>query len=232
MEARQSCYTGVRRTAAQWPPARTQYRRLYLRAGAGRLEWAAPGVEDRVGYHSLGSGLAPRRAQFEISFTSPVEIVGHMVAVLHMSAPDADDLDVFVGLFKLDATGRQVGFPYYAHFEDGPVAIGWQRASHREKDTERSTPYLPVLAHRRALPAAPGEVVRLEIELWPSGTRFEAGERLLLVVQGSDINRYPEPLVYARHEDTVNRGWHRVHTGGRHDSHLVIPVLGEADGAV
>ncbi len=225
MEARRSCYQGSLRTATQWPPAGTRYQRLYLRAGPGSLEWAPPGVAERAGYHSLGSGLMPRRAQFEITFAAPVEIIGHAVAVLYLSAPDADDLDVFVGLYKLDTAGRHVGFPYYAHFEDGPVALGWQRASHREKDTARSTPYLPVLAHRRALPVTPGEVVRLEIEILPSGTRFEAGERLLLVVQGSDINRYPKPLVYARHEDTVNRGWHHIHTGGRYDSHLVLPVL-------
>src|SRR5581483_4180766 len=170
-----------------------------------------------------GAGRLPQPGQRPDA--APVEIIGHAVAVLYLSAPDADDLDVFVGLYKLDTAGRHVGFPYYAHFEDGPVALGWQRASHREKDTARSTPYLPVLAHRRALPVTPGEVVRLEIEILPSGTRFEAGERLLLVVQGSDINRYPKPLVYARHEDTVNRGWHHIHTGGRYDSHLVLPVL-------
>jgi hypothetical protein len=37
--------------------------------------------------------------------------------------------------------------------------------------------------------------------------------------------RYPKPLTYARHEDTVNRGTHRVHTGGRFDAHLLVPVL-------
>ncbi|WP_422678125.1 CocE/NonD family hydrolase C-terminal non-catalytic domain-containing protein [Blastococcus brunescens] len=92
-------------------------------------------------------------------------------------------------------------------------------------DEERSTEYLPVLAHQRELPVRPDEVVRLDIEVLPSGTRFEAGERLLLVVQGSDVMRYPKPLTYARHEDTVNRGTHRVHTGGRYGSHLLVPVL-------
>jgi hypothetical protein len=46
-----------------------------------------------------------------------------------------------------------------------------------------------------------------------------------LVVQGSDVLRYPEPLTYARPADTVNVGRHVVHTGGRFDSHLVVPVL-------
>jgi uncharacterized protein len=37
--------------------------------------------------------------------------------------------------------------------------------------------------------------------------------------------RYPEPLTYARHADSVNVGHSVVHTGGRFDSHLVVPVL-------
>jgi predicted acyl esterase len=48
---------------------------------------------------------------------------------------------------------------------------------------------------------------------------------LLLVVQGSDVMRYPEPLTYARHAESVNVGRSVVHTGGRFDSHLVVPVL-------
>ena len=148
-----------------------------------------------------------------------------MTAALYVSAEVSEDMDVFVALFKLDAAGRQVGFPYYGQFEDGPVAVGWQRASHRELDAERSSDHLPVLAHQRALPLTPGEPTRLDIEAWPSGTRFEAGEKLLLVVQGSDVMRYPKPLTYARHEETVNVGRHVVHTGGRFDSHLLVPVL-------
>jgi len=227
MEARESYYRGRHRTASQWPPAETDYRRLYLRASSGSLEPEPGEAEEQVSYDSLGSGLAPRRAQFEISFGSPIELIGHTVATLYLSAPEAqsEDLDVFVALFKLDAQGRPVPFPYYAQFEDGPVAVGWQRASHREPDRERSTPYLPVLAHQRALPVPRGEIVRLDIEVLPSGTRFEAGERLRLVVQGTDVNRYPKPAVYARHEDTVNSGPHVVHTGGRFASCLVIPVL-------
>ena len=225
VEVRDSNYEGVLRTASEWPLEDVEYRRLHLRAGNGSLCWSPAEAEESVDYDGLGSGLAPRRATFEMEFTEPVELVGHITAALHVSTSDGDDMDVFVALFKLDAEGRQVGLPYYAQFEDGPLAVGWQRASHRELDEERTTGYLPVLAHQRELPVRPDEVVRLDIEVWPSGTRFETGERLLLVVQGSDVMRYAKPLTYARHEDTVNRGTHRVHTGGRYDSHLLVPVL-------
>ena len=225
MEARESYYRGRRRTAARWPPAETEYRPLYLDASSGSLESAPGAAEEQVSYDSLGSGLAPRRAGFQLTFATATELIGHTVATLYLSAPEAEDLDVFVALFKLDADGNHVRFPYYAQFEDGPVAVGWQRASRREPDPDRSTPYLPVLAHRRELPVPRGEIVQLDIEVLPSGTRFEAGERLLLVVQGSDVNRYPKPAVYARHEETVNNGPHILHTGGRYPSHLTVPVL-------
>ena len=68
-----------------------------------------------------------------------------------------------------------------------------------------------------------GEIVPLDIEILPSGTRFGPGETLRLVIQGRDIYRQPRPLVQALHDDSVNRGPHVIHAGGRFDSHLLIP---------
>jgi predicted acyl esterase len=70
-------------------------------------------------------------------------------------------------------------------------------------------------------------VVALDIEIWPSSTRFEAGERLRLVVQGSDIRKYPKTRahVYFRHEASVNCGLHVIHTGPQHDSYLLVPII-------
>jgi predicted acyl esterase len=126
---------------------------------------------------------------------------------------------------KLDVDGNLVPFTYYAQFEDRPVALGWLRVSHRELDGERSTEYQPVLAHKREQKLLAGEIVPVDIEIWPSGTSFRPRETLRLVVQGSDIYRYPEPLVYARHEVSVNRGRHVVHAGGQYESYLLVPVV-------
>lgn len=68
----------------------------------------------------------------------------------------------------------------------------------------------------------PGEPTPVDIEIWPSGTRFEAGEQLRLVVRGNDL--YTR-ATFSRHEQTRNRGAHVISTGGDHDSHLVIGVL-------
>jgi predicted acyl esterase len=144
---------------------------------------------------------------------------------LFVATEQGDDLDLFVAIQKLDPAGKLVPFTFYAQFEDGPVALGWLRVSHRELDTRRSTEFQPVLAHQREQKVKPGEVVPVDIEIWPSGTAFAAHEALRLVIQGSDIYRYPEPLVYARHESTVNVGRHSVHAGGEWDSYLLVPVV-------
>jgi hypothetical protein len=225
VEAREKYYAGEMLAESEWPIARTEYRRLYLDAGAARMT-PQPVLEvGSCSYSALGSGPGAHRAEFERVFDKPTDLIGYMKARLFMSTDSGDDMDVFVALWKVDADGTVVPFPFYAHFEDGPVALGWLRASHRELDEAQSTEFQPVLAHRRELKIAPGEIVPLDIEIWPSGTRFAAGERLRLVVQGTDINKYPKPLVYARHEDTVNRGRHTVHTGARFDSYLLVPIV-------
>ena len=195
--------------------------------GAARGRWSRsrPSAAS-VSYDSERYGNGRGRATFDFRFDRAAEVVGGMKLRVWMSAPDADDLDVFVAVQKLDAYGDLVGFPFYAVFEDGPVALGWLRASHRELDQSRSRSWQPVLAHRRSLRLAPGEIVPLEIEILPSGTRFGPGETLRLVIQGRDVYRYPRPLMQALHDDLVNHGRHVIYSGGEYDSHLLVPVLG------
>jgi uncharacterized protein len=81
------------------------------------------------------------------------------------------------------------------------------------------------LLHQRDLPLSPGEIVPVDIEIWPSGTVFRAGETLQLVIQGHDLHVYPPQTFAQRHEYTINAGRHVVHASGSYDSHLLIPVL-------
>jgi uncharacterized protein len=109
------------------------------------------------------------------------------------------------------------------------VALGWLRVSHRELDTARSTPWQPVHKHTQEIKLKPGEIVPVEIELWPSGTSFEKGEKLRLIVQGSDIHAHPEGGHTMQHKSTVNKGQHIIYTGGLYDSHLLVPVIPEQE---
>lgn len=222
VEVRDRYGAAERHASADWPLPEAAYRRFHLDAGAGTLRVDAPAAPASRAYDSLAEDGA---ALFDLRFEEEARIVGHARLRLHVSADTADDMDLFVSLEKLDAEGRPVPFAHYAVYEDGPVALGWLRLSHRALDADASTDFLPVLAHRREEKVAPGEVVAADIEILPSGTRFAAGETLRLRIAGRDARAYPKPMLYARHEETVNRGPHRIWTGGDHESWLQLPLL-------
>lgn len=211
------------RTEREWPIPGTQYTKLYLDAAHGTLQRNPMAAESSCRYEARTEPGQSPRAQFDLRFDQRTDLVGHMKLKLWMAPEGSDDMDIFVAIQKLDVAGKVVGFTYLMQFEDGPVALGWLRASHREQDAAQTTDYQPVLQHRRELKLRDGEALPLEIEILPSGTHFEAGETLRVVVQGSDIyvhDRGPQHF----HKDTVNRGHHVLYTGGRYDSHLLVPV--------
>jgi uncharacterized protein len=231
LEVRERYYVGKSRSENEWPLARTRYKKLFLDARSGLLRAAPVNAAAQARYEAPGdesrcpAAYREERAQFDYVFPETIELTGHMKLKLWVAAPDADDMDIFVAVQKFDRHGKYVPFAAFSALEDGPVALGWLRASHRELDKERSTPHQPWLLHRRALELKRGVAVPVEIEIWPSGTRFRAGEKLRLVVQGSDIYRYARWIVLARHPKTINAGTHVIHTGGKHDSHLLVPVI-------
>lgn len=223
IEIRERVNVGEFRPEAQWPIERTQMRKFHLDAGRAMLLDAPPRTSTRAVYDPLRQD---GRAVFAYRFSESTELTGHMKLKLWVEAIDADDMDIFVAVQKLDREGRIVPFVFYAMNENGPLALGWLRASHRELDAGRSRPEQPWHAHRREERLGAGEIVPVEIEIWPSATRFDAGEGLQLIVQGSDIVTEAVPNApFARHEDTRNRGTHVIHTGGEFDSHLLAPWI-------
>jgi hypothetical protein len=67
----------------------------------------------------------------------------------------------------------------------------------------------------------------MKLKLWVSTS--EGGDMGLFVgikkldVQGADLFEHPE-LVHGN-SDEVNPGFHAIHTGSQHDSHLLIPAI-------
>jgi len=233
LEVRDRYYVGKTRSEREWPLARTKYKKLFLDARNGSLRTAPAKSRSQARYDAPGDGSRSpaayrnERAQFDYVFRQTTELTGYMKLRLWVEADGADDMDLFVAIQKFDRNGKYVPFAAFSALEDGPVALGWLRASHRELDLERSTPYQPWLLHRQQLKLKPRVPVPVEIEIWPSGTRFAAGERLRVVVQGSDIYKYARWIVLARHPKTINAGTHVIHTGGKYDSHLLIPVISQ-----
>ncbi|MGH3992711.1 MAG: CocE/NonD family hydrolase C-terminal non-catalytic domain-containing protein, partial [Pseudonocardiaceae bacterium] len=212
----------------EWPLARTEFTKLHLDAASGALTPEQPAGESSKSYRADTDHDDPDAAVFEQVFAKDTELTGHMKLRLWLEIHEGEDADVFVALQKMDRDGELVTFPFLALREDGPVALGWLRASHGELDPERSTPEQPWHPHTSEQPLEPGRPVALEIELWPSSTIFQAGERLRLVVQGCDI--YAGPESEFGHDVTRNAGRHTIHTGGEYDSHLLAPVIPNSQG--
>ena len=224
VEVRERAGVAVERAESEWPIARTAYRKLWLDAGAAALTDSPVRSASEVCYDANRG-----RALFDYRFAADSELTGHMKLKLWLEARGARDADLFVAVQKLDVDGAYVGFTFYAFYENGPVALGWLRASHRALDASRSTEWQPVHPHDREEPLPQGEAVALEIEIWPSATLFRAGETLRLVVQGADIYTEALPnLPFARHQRTRNVGEHILRCGARYDAYLLVPVL-EAD---
>lgn len=225
LEIREKYYVGDTRTENEWPIARTEYKMLFLNAYDGRMDRFPFARAAQASYDVNDIADKTQNAQFEYEFSERTEITGHMKLKLWVEVDGGDDMDLFVAIEKVDRAGYMVQFPYFGNHDDGGVALGWLRASHRELDEDKSTPFQPVLRHRKEMKLKAGEIVPVEIEIWPSSTLFEKGERLRVIVQGSDIHSHPEGGHTIWHTATVNRGKHIIHTGGRFDSHLLIPVI-------
>lgn len=226
IEVRERAQAAHLREEREWPLARTDYRPLYLDAASGSLSPDPVLHAAQIAYESEDEA---GEAHFDHCFTQDTELTGHMKLRLWIETDGADDADLFVAIQKIDVAGAPVGLTFYAFYDNGPVALGWLRASHRALDPARSTPEQPVHSHRREERLEPGKPVPVDIELWPSSTLFRAGETLRVVVKGMDIYRDALPnLPFARHEDLRNRGRHIIHAGGAYDSHLLVPVIPQA----
>lgn len=225
LEVREEYYVGKYRNENEWPLACTQYTKLFLNASDGKMSKSSFEKEAQAGYNANDITDKTQNVKFEFKFDEKTELTGHMKLKLWVQADGSDDMDLFVAIEKIDRSGNLVPFAFFGNHDDGPVALGWLRVSHRELDEEKSTPYQPVHKHTREIKLKAGEIVPVEIEIWPSSTLFERGEKLRIVVQGSDIYWYPEEIHTDGHTATVNKREHVIYTGGKYDSHLLVPVI-------
>ncbi len=226
------------RPEADFPIPNQPLKKLYLDASDGSLKdapvkahatFAYEGNPKNVSYfeHDYHATMVNRvedpdevsYAQFTVDIEEETEILGYIKAKLWMEVDGHDDMDVYVRLAKLDAQGNVLYHDAVISKFTGPGGI--LRASHRELDPERSTICEPYHPHKTLSYLSPGEVVPLEIGIWPVGQVFHKGEKLRLYVAG--YNHLGERGSY-RETTNFNRGRHIIHTGGKYDSHLILPI--------
>ena len=142
------------------------------------------------------------------------------------SAPLEDDLEVTGPIvLKLFASSTAIDTQFIVKLSDQqpqdeaarqtgeqpafiPVSKGWLKASHREKDEERSTPTRPFYTHTNPQPLTPGEVYEFDIEVLPISYVFKKGHRIRLELANGDL-----PAT----DGVFSHPYHPTPDGHRHD---------------
>ena len=156
-----------------------------------------------------------------------------------MSCQEKDDLDVVVQIRKMDKSGnllKGINFPFPVPESEAPEgeAIkfygpqGFLRASSSASrdDTKSSSDGQEVFyRHDREEKITPGNIVSLDITFWPMGMVFAEGEGITLLIAGHFLSEPVNAMLKLQALDDENEGQHQVHTGGRYDSCLVLPIV-------
>jgi predicted acyl esterase len=228
----------VPRAETSWPLASTQWTNFYLDAGTQTLHSQEVSSSAQVTYRGLSEGVT--------FLTQPsnqdMEITGQLAAKLFVSS-STQDADLFVIMRIFDPNMKEVTFQG-ALDPNTPIAQGWLRASHRALDPEKSKPYRPYHPHLKREMLTPGEIYELDIEILPTCIVIPAGYRIGLTVRGKDYV-YPGatgtrlsnmkhpftgvgPFTHNHPKDRppeIFDGQVTLHTGGKHQSYLLCPVI-------
>ncbi len=197
---------------------KTAHSRSYVTSMLGTMGSTSAASSQVMGGGGIkpGMGIALETAPLE----HDLEVTGPLAASFWVSSA-SEDMDLFLTLRNFDADGNEVletgqqGAPV-------PVAKGWLRVSHRELDPDLSLPYRPYHKHTRRLYLKPGEIVNVDVEIWPTSMVFKKGHRIRLDVQPRDGIGSQGYMHY--HAD-YNTGTNTIHSGGEHELYLLLPVI-------
>lgn len=229
----------------EWPLARTQWTRMHLSLApgaasgepSGDLVGTPPAQAQSVTYSASGSSRAGRASASSTSVTDgkldssgiyllsaplpqETEITGPLALRLWVSS-SSEDMDLFITLRHLDEQGRDIfeigqqGYPV-------PVAKGWLRVSHRELDPDKTLPYRPYHLHQRRLYLQPGEIVPVDVEIWPTSIVIGKGHRIRLDIQPRDGIGCG---AFTHYVADYNDGNNTIYAGGAYDSYLLLPLI-------
>ena len=219
--------------AKAFPPPDFQVAKFYLDATSNSL---VTGDTPAVGAASYDGEAEEGRATFLLRVDKQTEFVGYPKLRVWVEADGNDDIDLFAFVQKLDADGRQLeqitvpndGPAMQGITRDGASILNYKgsngrlRASLRHLDEAASTDEIPAHTFDLVEKLGPGEMVELDIDMFPVGLVLYPGEQLRLVVSGTNIVGGPMPGV--PNVPNCNRGRHVIHTGGERASYLQVPI--------
>jgi predicted acyl esterase len=226
------------RAENEWPLKRTQWTKVFLNPADFSLGENIKAPKAVRSFDAMGDGVtfltapAPHEA----------ELTGPSALKLYVSS-STQDADLFVILRVFSPDMKEVVFQG-AIDPHTPVAQGWLRASHRKLDKKQSLPYRPYHSHDKKQPLKSGEVVELDIEIWPTSMVVPAGYRIALTIRGKDyeygggsggrLSNFKNELKGCGpflHNDPRDRppeifaGVTSLHFGGSRRPFLLLPVI-------
>ena len=212
---------------------------------SGHLVLERPPHQFTVGYQAdvptLQTDSDPEELWFRYTFTKRSYLVGSVKAVLSMSCLESDDMDVFLQIRKLDASGKILRYhnipeedmtaqglpPDQVPLTNPTVYLGPHgqiRASHRAIDQQLSTPHYIQHRHDAEERIEPGSVVEIQTSIWPGGIIFDGGESMVFKISGHTMYLAEFPTLRGEFQ-ARNTGRHLVHVGGPGASYIEVPFV-------
>jgi predicted acyl esterase len=213
-----------------WPVPGIQYTKWHLTTGGTLSTNEDHGPATKFEY----STKIPDNGKSGVSFHSPpfdedVEFAGHFSAILNISS-SASDADFVVMLWPVDEDGKVVPFGGSSGKKE-PLAKGFLRASHRKLNPEKTLPERPWHTHveQDNLPLTPGDVVKIEVELYPAAGRIRKSWRLRLDITPSehqpDIPGYKAPEMRTTWGEMHGEASNTIHVGDSLANFVLCPVV-------
>jgi hypothetical protein len=218
----------------EWPLARTEWTKHYLDADSRSLVRDAPRAASQLSFEALGDGVRLNSPPLD----TETEITGPIALKIFVSS-STSDADLFVTVQAWSPEGTEVEFQGTVD-PHTPIAQGWLRASHRKLDPDLSLPYRPYHTHDDKMPLKPGQIVELDIEIWPTCILLPEDFTISVDIRGRDFERPGEdanPAFPSRgsgpwyHDHPRDRpkqifgGTTTLYTGGEHQSYLLLPII-------
>lgn len=194
-------------------------------ANAGATSYDYPDPQWKLGV-TVMTPQGPDPIRRVLTFTTPpleqdMEVTGPIVLELYISstATDADFIVKLADQMPQSSEDRKAGLqPASVN-----VSKGWMRASHRQKDEQRSTKHRPFYTHTSPQPIVPGDIYKLDIEVMPCAYVFKAGHRIRLEIANMD-----SPLTDAifTHQYLYYKvGTDTIHHSAKYPSRIHLPLI-------
>ena len=225
----------------EWPIDRTRYTKYYLDAtpsdwvGDGnrtdfmKLSPTVPGSEKTTSYSAdVGQTPSPCWSTGVSFVTEPLRedtlMAGYIKLGMWVSSTSSD-MDIHASVRVMDENNHEVPYALQPGRGYYPVGMGWLKVSHRKLDPEKSTIYRPYQTHQAAdyAPLSSGQIVLVEIEIWPTTALIKKGHRIRLDVQPAKGCDHGSTFQYI---DSYHLGAsNAIYTGPAHVSYVQLPII-------